>query len=97
MGWGCWQGNRDTTRGPGMPKTIEQSNVKSRSCSAVGWGDEEGHEDTALQKSTPLDIGHGPTEGVEPAQPVQWYPHLSYFKSPSSHFKGIFKGILIAS
>lgn len=53
-----------------MPKTAEQSDVKSQSFSAVGWGHEEGHEDTALSKSTPLHIGHHPTEGVEPAQPV---------------------------
>lgn len=53
-----------------MPKTSEQSDVTSQSCSAVGWGDEEGREDTALQKSTPLNIGHDPTEGQEPAQPV---------------------------
>lgn len=52
-----------------MPKTAEQSDVESGSCSAVGWRDEEGHEDTALQKSAPLDIGHSPTEGVERAQP----------------------------
>lgn len=70
MGWGCWQGKRDTKGGPEMPKTAEQSDVKSQSFSAVGWGHEEGHEDTALSKSTPLHIGHHPTEGVEPAQPV---------------------------
>lgn len=63
-------GTRDAGRGQGIPKTTEQSNVKSQSCSAVGWGDEEGREGTVLQKSTPLDIGHDPTEGVEPAQPV---------------------------
>lgn len=53
-----------------MPKPTEQSDVTIQSCSALGWGDEEGCEDTALQKSPPLATGHDPTEGVEPARPV---------------------------
>lgn len=67
---GVLAGKEGYQGGTKMPKTAEQSDVKSQSFSAVGWGHEEGHEDTALSKSTPLHIGHHPTEGVEPAQPV---------------------------
>lgn len=65
------QGYRGGTRDAGNAKNnrAEQCQEQELQC----WGHEEDtahHGDTALQKSTPLDIGHGPTEGVEPAQPV---------------------------
>lgn len=68
----AWQGKRDVKGGPGILGCQKpQSRAVSGARAAVPWlGGEEGYEGTVLQKSAPLDIGHNPTEGVEPAWPV---------------------------